>query len=72
MHPQEDPSSETVESKRKKKNKKREKQEGRGNAEKREVAFFEYLYTACVTTIVSPSAFIETSLCTLYVVSPLL
>lgn len=35
------------------------------------MAFFEYLYTACVTTIVSPSAFIKTSLCTLYVVSPL-
>lgn len=34
------------------------------------MAFLEYLYAACVTTIVSPSAFIETSLCTLYVVSP--
>lgn len=29
------------------------------------MAFLEYLYTACVTIIVSPSAFIETSLCTL-------
>lgn len=47
------------------------KREG-GSEEKREVAFLEYLYTACVTTTVSPSAFMETSLCTLYVVSLLL
>ena len=42
---------------------------GGGSEEKREVAFLEYLYTACVTTTVSPSAFMETSLCTFYVVS---
>lgn len=29
------------------------------------MAFLEYLYTACVTTIVCHSAFMETSLCTL-------
>lgn len=35
------------------------------------MAFLEYMHTACVTATVSPSAFIETSLCTLHAVSPL-